>query len=133
MLTAATSPECRAARAQLSIHDGTRWKRDGWHDFSDGRTIAEAWRPAWGIALSVKFLSGLLTVAQQAGGEETIKAGAAARQRKMRRQCPQFAVFVHDFNNSLAGFYRNPHDAGIAAKKSRNLHFVFFGFNRTSA
>src|ERR1700686_4096942 len=31
--------------------------------------------PAWGIEVSIKFLSGLLTAAQQAGGEETIEAG----------------------------------------------------------
>src|ERR1700730_12536652 len=111
-----------------------RWGRQ---DFCDGRTIAGS--PAvlaWGIALSIKFLSGLLTAAQQAGGEEAIKAEKPRLgSGKMRRQCPQFAVFVQDFGQIayLAGFDRNPHDAGIAAKKSRNLHFVFFGFKRTSA
>ncbi len=119
-------------------HAATRWKRNAaGQDFFDGRTIAGSPAvPAWGIALSIKFLSGLLTAAQQAGGEATIEAGKPRLgSGKMRRQCPQFAVFVQDFWQiaNLAGFYRNPDDAGIAVKKSRDLHFVFFGFKRTRA
>src|ERR1700730_8955216 len=127
------------ARAQLLdfTYRHAMEARCGRHDFFHGRTIAESLAvPAWGIALSVKFLSGLLTAAQQAGGEETIEAGKPRLgSGKMRRQCAQFAVFVQDFGQiaNLARFYRNPHDAGIAAKKSRNLRFAFFGFNRTSA
>src|SRR3984893_17766673 len=110
-----------------------RWGRQ---DFCDGRTIAGS--PAvlaWGIALSIKFLSGLLTAAQQAGGEEAIKAEKPRLgSGKMRRQCPQFAVFVPDFGQIayLARVDRQPHDAGIAAQKSRNMHLVCFGLKRTS-
>jgi hypothetical protein len=106
-------------------------------DFLHERTTAGIPKVfAWGTALSIQFLSGLLTAAQQAGGEEAIETRKPRLgSGKMRRQRPQFAVFVQDFVQiaNLAGFDRNPHDAKIAAKKSRNLHFVFFGFHRTSA
>src|ERR1700737_3509764 len=70
--------------------------RCGRHDFFHRRTIAESPAvPAWGIALSVKFLSGLLTAAQQAGGEETIEAGKRRLgSGEMRRQCTPFPVFL---------------------------------------
>src|ERR1700736_1200003 len=70
--------------------------RCGRPHFFHGRAIAGSPAvPAWAIALSIKFLSGLLTAAQQAGGEETIQA------RKPRlgsgevgRESPAFAIFV---------------------------------------
>src|SRR5580704_3201826 len=73
--------------------------RCGWQHFFHGRAIAGSpAAPAWAIALSIKFLSGLLTAAQQAGGEETIQARKPRLgSGKMRRQCPQFAVFVQEF------------------------------------
>jgi len=89
-----------------------------------------------GIKLSLKFLSGLLTAAQEAGGEEAVEARKPRLGRlKMQWQCPQFAVFVQNFGQTanLVRCYRNPDDAGLAAKQRRNLHFVFFGFNRTGA
>src|SRR5208337_393198 len=89
-----------------------------------------------GIELSLKFLSGLLTTAQEAGGEEAVEARKPRLGRlKMQWQCPQFAVFVQDFGQTanLVRCYRNPNNAGLAAKQRRNLHFVFFGFNRTGA
>jgi hypothetical protein len=47
----------------------------GRQDFFVGRAIAGSPAvPACGIEVSTKFISGLLTAAQQAGGEETIEA-----------------------------------------------------------
>jgi hypothetical protein len=81
-------------------HTGTRWKRDvgGQEFFHERTTVGTLKVTAWGIALSVQFLSGLLTAAQQAGGKEAIEAGKPRLgSGKMRRQCAQFAVFVQDF------------------------------------
>src|ERR1700730_1007518 len=85
-----------SARAQLldftCLH--AMEARCGGQDFFHGCTIAGSPAvPTWGIALSIKFLSALLTAAQQAGGEESVETGKPRLGGgKMRRQCPQFAV-----------------------------------------
>src|ERR1019366_9969006 len=101
------------------------------------RTAAGARRSKSGarnfIELSLKFLSSLLTAAQQAGGEETVEAGKPRLGRpKMQWQGPQFAVFIQDFGQTanLVRCDRNTDDAWRAAKESRNLHFVFLGLHR---